>query len=74
MKDVQCVDLIVTDLNTRGAGVVGDPVRRITTVYTKEGEFVAEYDPSIRGLLEKFAATIGSEDGARLAMLIREMK
>lgn len=37
--------VIVTNLETRGAGIEGDPVRRITQYWTLDGELLFEFDP-----------------------------
>lgn len=44
-KDVVCMEVIITTMQTRGKGLPGDPIRRITQVWTKAGELIAEYDP-----------------------------
>lgn len=45
MKEIQCKEVIISTLTIRGQGVVGDPIRRITQIFTKEGELIAEHDP-----------------------------
>lgn len=39
------IPVIVTDLATRGAGVEGDPVRRIRQIWSLDGQLLAEVDP-----------------------------
>lgn len=43
--DIICKEVIISKLTTRGRGIVGDPVRRITQVFEKDGTLIAEYDP-----------------------------
>jgi len=43
-KSVRIEEVIITDLASRGNGVT-TPYRRITQVFTKAGELIAEYDP-----------------------------
>lgn len=45
MKNIECREVIVTTLEVRGTGVENDPIRRITQVYEKTGELIAETDP-----------------------------
>ena len=45
MKDIQCKELIISSLLTRGEGVDYSPIRRITQVYDKDGNLIAERDP-----------------------------
>jgi hypothetical protein len=42
---IRLEELIVTTMETRGDGVK-TPFRRVTQVYSKDGELVAENDPS----------------------------
>jgi hypothetical protein len=42
----RCEEVIITDLARRGKGVKHSPIRAIVQVYTKQGELIAEYDPS----------------------------
>lgn len=39
------IQVIETSLETRGAGVAGDPIRRITQYYSPDGTLLAEKDP-----------------------------
>ena len=41
---VECKEVIVTDIETRGRGVERDPVRRVIQVFEKDGTFIAEND------------------------------
>jgi hypothetical protein len=45
MKDIEIKEVIIITLRTRGKGVEGDPVRRITEVFDKDGTKIAEFDP-----------------------------
>jgi hypothetical protein len=48
-----------------------DPYRRVTQVFTKDGELLAERDPSLGSLLRVFAISM---DGARKANFERIIK
>lgn len=45
MSKIKCQEVIISKLSTRGKGVIGDPVRQITQVFSKSGELIAEMDP-----------------------------
>lgn len=45
MNDVLAQELIVCRLATKGKGVQGSPLRRLTQIYSKDGQLVAENDP-----------------------------
>jgi hypothetical protein len=45
MKDIECKEVIITTLERRGKGTENDPIRRVTQVYEKTGEFISENDP-----------------------------
>lgn len=42
---VRVEEVIISKLTLRGDGTEGNPYRRITEVFTKDGEFIAEHDP-----------------------------
>lgn len=46
MTDVICKEVIITTLERRGKGEQHSPIRRITQVYDKDGNLIAEHDPS----------------------------
>lgn len=46
MVDIECKEVIISKLTTRGKGTISSPVRRITQVHEKNGTLIAEYDPS----------------------------
>lgn len=43
---VQVETCVITRLSSRGSGIVGDPYRTLTQVWTLKGELIAEYDPT----------------------------
>ena len=43
---IECKEVIITDLKTRGTGNVDNPIRNIIQVYDKDGTLIAEHDPS----------------------------
>jgi len=45
MPEIECKEVIITSLERRGKGIETDPVRRVTQVYEKTGELIAENDP-----------------------------
>ena len=67
----RCTELIITEDTLRGTGVDMDPYRRVTQVFTKDGELLAERDPSLGSLLRVFAISM---DGARKANFERIIK
>lgn len=44
-KDAQLMEVIVTNLLVRGNGM-NTPMRQVTQYFSKEGELLAEFDPS----------------------------
>jgi len=46
MKDVYMQEVIICHMGRRGNGTPIDPVRAITEVFTKDGELIADHDPS----------------------------
>lgn len=42
---IKCEEVIITDKERRGTGETGSPIRKITQVYSKDGELIAEHDP-----------------------------
>lgn len=44
-NNIYCEEVIISTLTSRGKGVEADPVRRITEVYDKAGNLIAEKDP-----------------------------
>lgn len=52
---VYCAELIISEVELRGSGVEMDPYRRVTQVFTKDGELLAERDPCLGSLLRVFA-------------------
>lgn len=46
MDRVRCAELIVSTLTRRGKGIAHSPIRVITEVFDKEGNKIAEHDPS----------------------------
>ena len=44
MFDAKVQQVIITTLSLRGEGVVGNPYRRITEIWTLDGEKIAEVD------------------------------
>lgn len=46
MDTVLCKELIVSTIARRGKGVKHDPVRIITQVFEKDGNLIAEHDPT----------------------------
>lgn len=49
------MQVIVTNLERRGKGVSGDPIRRLTQYWSVEGELLAEVDPCQPYLISKKA-------------------
>lgn len=46
MNEVKCVEVIISSLTRRGTGDSSlSPVRCVTQVFTKDGQFIAENDP-----------------------------
>ena len=43
--NAELIQVIRTSLTTRGKGVDGDPIRRVTQFWTTDGELLAEVDP-----------------------------
>ena len=43
--NAEVIQVIRTYLTTRGKGVDGDPIRRITQYWTTDGQLLAEVDP-----------------------------
>jgi hypothetical protein len=52
-KDVEVIQVVRTNIATRGEGIEDDPVRRITQYWSLDGELLAEVDSwaSERGVL-----------------------
>lgn len=46
MKEIECKEVIISSLLVRGKGTELSPYRRVTQVFSKEGEQIAENDPS----------------------------
>lgn len=44
MFDAYAEEVIITHLEMRGKGVEGDPIRRITQIWRKDGTLLAERD------------------------------
>lgn len=42
---VRVEEVIIAELTLRGDGTEENPYRRITQVFTKDGELIAEHDP-----------------------------
>lgn len=60
--NAKLIEVIQTTILRRGRGVVGDPIRGVTQYWTKEGQLLAEVDPTPVILFEELAAA-----GDRLA-------
>lgn len=45
MNGVELIEVIRTELTSRGKGTEDDPCRRVTQYWSKEGELLAEVDP-----------------------------
>jgi hypothetical protein len=45
MADVEVIQVVRTNLERRGKGVDGDPVRRIEQFWSLDGRLLAENDP-----------------------------
>jgi len=45
MMDAKLEEVIITELDKKGRGIEGDPVRRILQIWSKEGKLIMEYDP-----------------------------
>jgi hypothetical protein len=46
--DCRIIQVIETNLATRGKGVEGDPIRRIKQYWSLDGELLWEVDPFLR--------------------------
>lgn len=46
MNRIECKEVIVSRLSTRGKGVKHSPIRTITQVFEKDGTLIAESDPA----------------------------
>ncbi len=69
----RCIELIVTEETLRGSGVEMDPYRRVTRIYTKDGELLAEHDPSIGDLLRKFSESMDGATKANFERIIKDL-
>jgi hypothetical protein len=49
MAAVRIIQLIRTELTTRGFGVDGDPIRRIAQYWSMDGVLLFEHDPVVDG-------------------------
>lgn len=45
MKEIECIECIVSRLSTRGTGREESPLRAVTEIYTKAGVFIGSHDP-----------------------------
>lgn len=48
MTDIRCEEVIISNLRKIGKGVKEDPIRRVTEVFTKEGELIASNDHYVK--------------------------
>lgn len=69
----RCIELIITEDTLRGSGVVGDPYRRVTQVFTKDGELLADRDPSLGHELRRFADTLTEFECDSLLKIIKDV-
>ena len=69
----RCTELIITEDTLRGTGVDMDPYRRVTQVFTKDGELLAERDPSIGSLLRVFAVGMTGAQKANFERIIKDL-
>jgi hypothetical protein len=45
MNTVKIIELIYTDIASKGSGMPGDPFRRVEQYWTKDGRLLFELDP-----------------------------
>lgn len=67
----RCEEVIVTDLSLIGEGKYGNPYRRAVEVWAKDGTLIARNDPSLRRMIEEFAATLSDDKGSELIEIIK---
>jgi hypothetical protein len=68
-----CQELIIHEDAMRGSGVDMDPYRRVTQVFTKDGELLAERDPSLGHLLRIFADGMSGAQKANFERIIKDL-
>jgi hypothetical protein len=74
MDEVRCEEVILCSIERRGKGKdETDPVRCITSVYSKGGDLIAEHDPALKDLLLKFADGLEQKECVNLQQIIRYM-
>ncbi len=44
MKDIECKEVIISNLTNRGNGTILNPCRKVLQIYNKNGELLAEND------------------------------
>jgi len=69
----RCIELILTEDTLRGVGIERDPYRRVTQVFTKDGELLAERDPCLGRELSKYAATMEEPAKDHFLQLIQDL-
>ena len=50
-----------------------DPYRRVTQVFTKDGELLAERDPSLGSLLRQFTGMMNGAQKANFERIIKDL-
>ena len=48
-REVALLEVVITNIETRGNGTEENPTRRLRQIWTKEGTLIAEWDPFLKG-------------------------
>lgn len=72
--DASLQELIVTDLELRGSGTRYSPIRRITQIWDREGDLIAEFDPLLHSILKEFASSLPEGLVGDYVMAIEHLK
>ncbi len=69
----RCAELIIAEDTMRGTGLDMDPYRRVTQIFTKDGELLAERDPALGCLLREFADGMTGAQKANYERIIKDL-
>jgi len=60
MKDIECKEVIISRLTTKGNGTEENPYRKVVEVYDKDGTLIAQNDDTFKEVFPQFLHKIHS--------------